>query len=137
MIDIIMYIQKPLIERKNHIDLNEPCIIRGPGYRHNVQLLLAHIFNTTLPEPKYRYKINGCHACNNGECSNPKHLYWGTTSENAKDRELTPKGIAAKKLCIEAAAKNRRIQDEFTHLPISRALKYHRRKIKNVKSERN
>ena len=27
-----------------------------------------------------------CHACNNGKCSNPKHLYWGTASENRMDR---------------------------------------------------
>ena len=46
--------------------------------------LLAHLHNTTIPSGK---KIHVCHACNNSICSNPNHLYWGTASENAVDRE--------------------------------------------------
>ena len=47
--------------------------------------LLAHMLETTIPSGK---KIHVCHACNNGQCSNPNHLYWGTPSENAIDREI-------------------------------------------------
>ena len=28
------------------------------------------------------HKINLAHACNNGDCSNPRHLYWSTPREN-------------------------------------------------------
>lgn len=46
--------------------------------------LLAHLMETTIPSGK---KIHVCHACNNAACSNPNHIYWGTPSENAIDRE--------------------------------------------------
>ena len=46
--------------------------------------LLAHIHETTIPSGK---KIHVCHACHNSGCSNPNHLYWGTASENAMDRD--------------------------------------------------
>ena len=39
---------------------------------------------TTIPSGK---KIHVCHACNNAACSNPNHIYWGTASENAIDRD--------------------------------------------------
>lgn len=45
--------------------------------------LLAHLHDTTIPSGK---KIHVCHACHNGKCSNPSHLYWGTASENCLDR---------------------------------------------------
>ena len=46
--------------------------------------LLAHIHDTTIPSGK---KIHVCHACHNGKCSNPNHLYWGTARENKKDAD--------------------------------------------------
>lgn len=44
---------------------------------------MAHLLDTTIPSG---HKIYICHACNNEKCSNPAHLYWGTSSENSKDR---------------------------------------------------
>lgn len=35
-----------------------------------------------------------CHYCDNSECTNPKHLWLGTSQENTKDRDL--KGRQAK-----------------------------------------
>lgn len=70
-------------ERQKHLNLTEPCIERG-GQSMYLKGLLAHIHNTTIPSGK---KIHVCHACNNAACSNPNHLYWGTASENAIDRD--------------------------------------------------
>lgn len=51
--------------------------------------LVAHLRDTTIPSGK---KIHVCHACHNGKCSNPDHLYWGTSSENALDARNNGKG---------------------------------------------
>lgn len=83
MKDIKIYIQQPLEERQAHLKLNEACLERG-GQSMYLKGLLAHIHDTTIPSGK---KIHVCHACNNGACSNPNHLYWGTASENALDRD--------------------------------------------------
>lgn len=77
------YIKLPKIERQEHLQLDEPCIERG-GKSMYLKGLLAHMHNTTIPSGK---KIHVCHACHNGACSNPNHLYWGTASENALDRD--------------------------------------------------
>jgi hypothetical protein len=83
MKDINVYIQKPLEERQAHLKLDETCLERG-GQSMYLKGLLAHIHDTTIPSGK---KIHVCHACNNSACSNPNHLYWGTASENALDRD--------------------------------------------------
>lgn len=67
--------------RQRHIDLKETCTERG-GNSTNHKGVLAQYLNTTIP---YGNKIMLCHACNNGKCSNPKHLYWGTPKENVQD----------------------------------------------------
>ena len=69
-------------ERQAHLKLEESCLERG-GQSMYLKGLLAHIHDTTIPSGK---KIHVCHACNNPACSNPNHLYWGTASENALDR---------------------------------------------------
>jgi len=82
------YILKSVEERKEHLRLEESCIERG-GQSMYLKGLLAHILETTIPAGK---KIHVCHACNNGKCSNPNHLYWGTARENRFD-EIENGGI--------------------------------------------
>lgn len=85
MINIYSYILLSKEERQKHLKLIEPCVNRGGG-NNWVSVyskgLLAHILDTTIP---VGHKIHACHACNNGICSNPYHLYWGTPSENRQD----------------------------------------------------
>lgn len=65
--------------------MNESCIDRR-GHRvflsTELRGLLAYILDTTIPAGM---KIMACHACTNGRCSNPYHLYWGTAKENHAD----------------------------------------------------
>lgn len=75
------YILLPKEERQKHLKLDEPCIERG-GQSMYLKGLLAHLHDTTIPSGK---KIHVCHACHNGKCSNPVHVYWGTASENRQD----------------------------------------------------
>jgi hypothetical protein len=85
MILIEEYIKLTKEERQKHLKLDDPCMERG-GAKTQISYcckgLLAHILNTSIPSG---YKIHVCHACNNNECSNPFHLYWGTPKENRKD----------------------------------------------------
>jgi len=82
MIRIEEYILLPKEERQKHLRLDELCIERG-GQSMYLKGLLAHLHDTTIPSGK---KIHVCHACHNGKCSNPNHIYWGTASENCLDR---------------------------------------------------
>jgi len=82
MKDIYEYIQLPKVDRQEHLKLDEACIERGAG-SYYFKGLLAHILDTTVPTG---HKIHLCHACNNGACGNPKHMYWGTSQENSIDR---------------------------------------------------
>jgi len=81
MKDINEYIKLPKEDRQKHLKLDEPCLERG-GQSMYCKGLLAHIHNTTIPSG---HKIHVCHACHNGSCSNPNHLYWGTAKENRRD----------------------------------------------------
>lgn len=81
MQDIYEYIKLPKDKRQEHLDLDDYCIERGGGSTL-CKGLLAHLLETTIPKG---HMIHVCHACNNGKCSNPKHLYWGTASENRRD----------------------------------------------------
>ena len=82
MYNIYEYIKLSREERRKHLKLEELCIERG-GYSRIFRGLLAHILDTTIPEGS---KIYLCHACHNGKCSNPNHLYWGTPKDNHKDQ---------------------------------------------------
>ena len=85
MVRIEDYIDQPLEKRKAHIKLSESCIERGGVKQYSSVMcrgLLASYLDTTIP---YKQKIFACHACNNCECSNINHLYWGTPRENIND----------------------------------------------------
>lgn len=71
------YIRLPREERLSHIDLNDECLERG-GISTNHKGVLAQYLNSSIPSGRLLL----CHACNNGACSNPKHLYWGTDHDN-------------------------------------------------------
>lgn len=87
--EIQVYIDLPKMLRQNHLRLDEACIEIG-GNSREARLLLAHFLKTTVPKGM---KIHCCHACNNDKCSNTKHLYWGTASENAYDARAIGRGI--------------------------------------------
>jgi hypothetical protein len=88
MIDIKEYMNLSRLERTKHLDLVEPCLERG-GNSTRFQGILADRLGTSFPERKKRGEngifVHLCHACNNGLCSNYRHLYWGTPKENNQD----------------------------------------------------
>jgi hypothetical protein len=67
-------------ERQAHLDLNDECKLRGGNSTQHRGILVGYL-DTTFPTGR----ILLCHACGNGKCSNPKHLYWGTDKENIVD----------------------------------------------------
>lgn len=79
---IEQYMLKSKEERTRHINLEESCIEIGGIDSTEYRGLLAYTLRTTIPTGK---KVVCAHACNNHSCSNPKHLYWGTYSENVDD----------------------------------------------------
>lgn len=74
------YLENSKDTRQEHLDLSENCLLRG-GNSTNHRGVLAQYLGTNI----FSRPIDLCHACHNGECSNPKHLYWGTRSENVQD----------------------------------------------------
>jgi hypothetical protein len=82
MFDVNKYLLIEQKTRQTHLDLNEKCLERG-GISTNHRGVLAQFLNT----PIYGRPADLCHACHNDKCSNPKHLYWGTRSENIKDAQ--------------------------------------------------
>ena len=80
--DILEYITLPKSKRQEHLDLDDYCIHRGGNSTYS-KALLADYVGTSIPKGN---NIHVCHACNNGKCSNVKHLYWGTAQENRIDR---------------------------------------------------
>ena len=84
MINIEEYMRLPLSQRQEHLKLNDPCVDRGRCYSVYLRGLLAYMLDTTLP---YGNKIHVCHACNNDNCANPYHVYWGTPRENKLDAD--------------------------------------------------
>jgi hypothetical protein len=80
MIVLTEYIKRDRSVRRAHLDLSESCLERG-GNSTNHKGVLAQFLNTDIPSGR----ILLCHACHNGKCSNPKHLYWGTDRDNLED----------------------------------------------------
>lgn len=80
MKNMVDYMKRSLEERRAHLDLTEECVERG-GNSTQHRGILVEFLGTEFPTGR----IHLCHACNNGGCSNPKHLYWGTPKENCAD----------------------------------------------------
>lgn len=79
------YIKLSKEDRQSHLNLNESCVFRSTiknGTSGLCKALLAHVLDTEIP---FGMKIHLCHACNQGHCCNPNHLYWGTAKENFAD----------------------------------------------------
>ena len=88
MIDITEVMQQSREVRRAHLKLDELCCERG-GNSTNQKGVLAQYLDTTIPSGRTLL----CHACHNGKCSNPRHLYWGTDIDNlAIDRAEQPGG---------------------------------------------
>lgn len=73
-------------KRREHLKLDEDCIMIGGSTSVQYKGLLAHFLKTTIPHG-FKDKTYLCHACNNSKCSNPFHLYWGTPSDNMLDQK--------------------------------------------------
>ncbi len=74
-------LREPLEIRQLHLRLDSPCIERG-GSRQSCRGVLAEFLGSTIPPGQ----VFLCHACHNSGCSNARHLYWGTVTENTNDR---------------------------------------------------
>ncbi len=79
MIIVEEWVKESREVRTSHLDLSEPCLERG-GNSTVHRGVLAQYLDTNFPTG-----VDLCHACHNGSCSNPKHLYWGTRAENIAD----------------------------------------------------
>jgi hypothetical protein len=92
MIDINDYMKKSKSERQLHVNLSETCSLRNT-YSLELRGLLAYYLDTNVPRG---HSILLGHACNNPDCSNPKHLYWATKSDNEVDKHLNNDKIKLK-----------------------------------------
>jgi hypothetical protein len=78
------YMLLPNEVRKQHLNLSRPCVEIG-GSSRSSRALLGMFLNTTC-EGLGMKTGHLCHACGNEKCSNPEHLYWGSASDNARDK---------------------------------------------------
>lgn len=69
-------------QRQKHLKLNEKCLYIGTRGSRECRALLAHYLGTTIPHGTNAVLA---HACNHSLCSNPRHIYWATWSENVND----------------------------------------------------
>lgn len=90
------YLSLSKTERQRHINLSENCLERG-GISTNHRGVLAEFLKTDI----YTRPADLCHACHNGKCSNPKHLYWGTRRENIDDAKINGTFKSAWDRCVE------------------------------------
>lgn len=72
------YMRLPKEDRQRHLDMSTPCRERG-GSSTTARGVLAQYLDTPIPMGRVAILA---HACNNGDCSNPQHLYWATDREN-------------------------------------------------------
>ena len=96
----------PQDERQAHLNLSDDCLEIGATSKENRALLAIHL-NTTC---HHQGRKTGylCHACHNSNCSNVKHLYWGSAKENNVDRYENDPGLGAriKQINIERHGEN-------------------------------
>ncbi len=78
------YMQLPREARRQHIDLSKPCVEIG-GSSRSSRALLGMFLNTTCEGLGMKTGYL-CHACGNEKCSNPEHLYWGSSHDNSIDK---------------------------------------------------
>ena len=82
-VDLKEWMEHSTEKRKEHLNLDDKCVEIG-GDSRIFRGILAHHLGTTMEGLGMRTGYC-CHACGNAKCSNPKHLYWGTASENVLD----------------------------------------------------
>ena len=70
--------------RRQHINLSKPCVEMG-GSSRSSRALLGMYLGTTCEGQGMKTGLL-CHACGNEGCSNPEHLYWGSSSDNSIDK---------------------------------------------------
>lgn len=73
------FMKLPLEQRKSHIDLTSDCINVGSRQTVKNRKLLMELYSIDNT-PKGRILV--CHACNNPNCINLYHIYFGTDREN-------------------------------------------------------
>lgn len=143
------YITLSKTERQSHLKLNEQCIERGSSNSFIFKGLLAHFLDTTIPSGKM---IQLCHACHNGACCNPSHLYWGTPKENKQDetdnggktiwQKMVDKHGLEEARAMQARKSNKngmgnagKLKSEQHRLNLSISVKETWNKLKEVKNE--
>lgn len=83
MKQILEYMTLSRVLRREHLVLDSACIEIGGGSIEFKGLLAYHL-GTTIPT-KLGHRVQLCHACGNGNCSNVNHLYWGSARDNVQD----------------------------------------------------
>jgi hypothetical protein len=73
------YMKFSLEKRKLHINLTLPCILKNGRDTKLNRKQLVHLLNI---EDFPSGRILVCHACNNSNCINVNHVYFGTDLEN-------------------------------------------------------
>ena len=102
--------------RQKHLNLYSDCWERG-GNSTNHRGVLAEFLKTTIPKGR----IILAHACLNGKCSNPRHLYWGTDRENIVEDEPNRKSVwqrSVDKYGYEEACNINRKGDKFSCISV-------------------